>query len=160
MTEEDDTVEDVSRDADAEEEGINVAKEDVLYGQESVNGDDVIVVVPRNKGVYVTIAFAVTMVHLNLHCRRLCISDLAGVLPHTGYFMFYSVPRISNEQTDLFSVMFLLIVMTKSANQSAIVDHSRLMAPLVWAVVARVSTRSDADIFIVCTKTYWIDLYR
>ena len=66
MTEEHDTVEDVSRDADAEEDGIEVADEDVLYGEESLEGDDVIGVVPRNEAVYVTIAFAVTAVHWNL----------------------------------------------------------------------------------------------
>ena len=70
LAKKDDTVEDVSRDADAEEEGIEVAKEDVLYGCDRLKGDDVIGVVPRNKVVYVTIAIAVTVVRLSLHCRR------------------------------------------------------------------------------------------
>ena len=63
LTEEHDTVEDVSRDADAEDEGIQIAKTEVLYGCERLEGDDVIGVVPGNKAVYVTIAFAVTKVH-------------------------------------------------------------------------------------------------
>ena len=67
LTEEHDTVEDVSRNADAEDEGIKVADEDVLYDKESLNADDVIGVVPRNKVVCVTVAFAVTIIDLNLH---------------------------------------------------------------------------------------------
>ena len=72
LTEEHDTVEDVSRDADAEDEGIQIAKTEVLYGCERLEGDDVIGVVPRNKAVYVTIAFAVTKVHKKPNCRRHC----------------------------------------------------------------------------------------
>ena len=63
MAEEYDTVEDVSRDADAEEDGIQIAKDEVLYGDESLKGDDVVGVVPRKKVVYITIVFAVAMVH-------------------------------------------------------------------------------------------------
>ena len=111
MTEEDDTVEDVSRDADAEEDGIDVAEDDVLYGQESLNGDDVIGVVPRNKVVSVTVAFAVTVVHLNLHCRRHWNRDLAVASIHLCYLIIYYVPRFCNERTDLFSVTLLLIAM-------------------------------------------------
>ena len=87
LTEEDDTVEDVSRDADAEDEGIEVADDDVLRGGESLKGDDVIWVVPRNEVVYVTIAFAVTMVHFNLHCRRNCIVSVTQrKCHHTAVF--------------------------------------------------------------------------
>ena len=68
MTEEDDTVEDVSRDADAKDDGVEVADEDVLYGGESLKGDDVVRVVPRNKAVYITAVFAVTTVDVKLHC--------------------------------------------------------------------------------------------
>ena len=66
LTEEDDTVEDISRDADAEDDGVEVANKDVLYGGKSLKGDDVVGVVPRNKAVYVTVIDA--MVCLNLHC--------------------------------------------------------------------------------------------
>ena len=88
LSEEHDTVEDVSRHADAEEDGIEVAENDILYGEESLKGDDVIGVVPRNKVVYVTVAFAVTVVHWNLRYRHHCVRDLAGVSPHRCYFMF------------------------------------------------------------------------
>ena len=64
MTKEDNTVEDIRRNADAEDEGIDVADEDVLYVGECLKGDDVIGVVPRNKAVCVNIVFAVTK---NLH---------------------------------------------------------------------------------------------
>ena len=67
MTEEHNTVEDVSRDADAEDDGVEVAAEDVLYGGVSLIGDDVIGVVPRNKAIRVTTVFDVTAVHLDLH---------------------------------------------------------------------------------------------
>ena len=72
LTAEHDTVEDVSRDADAEDEGIAVAEDEILYDSVSLKCDDVIGVVPRKKVVYITIAFAVAMVELNLHRRRQC----------------------------------------------------------------------------------------
>ena len=68
MTEEDDTADDVSRDADAKVDGVEVAGEDVLHGGESLKGDDVVGVVPRNKAAHVTMAFVVTGVQLNFHC--------------------------------------------------------------------------------------------
>ena len=69
MAEEDDTVEDVSRDADAKDDGVEVADEDVLYGGESLKGDDVVGVVPRNKAVYViAVLQSLTTVDVNLHC--------------------------------------------------------------------------------------------
>ena len=68
MTEEDDTVEDVSRDADAKDDGVDVAVYDALYGDEGLKGDDVIGVVPRNKVVFTTVIFAVRgMVDLEFH---------------------------------------------------------------------------------------------
>ena len=76
MAEEYNTVDDVSRDADAEEDGIQIAKDEVLYGDERLKGDDVIGVVPRDKVVYVTTAFAVAMAHWNFHCRRHRILNL------------------------------------------------------------------------------------
>ena len=97
LAKEDDTVDDVSRDSDAEEEGIEVAKEGVLYGGDRMNGDDVIGVVPRNEVVNVTVAFAVTMVHFNLHYRRHGICSLMGVSPHRCYFMSSFVPSVSND---------------------------------------------------------------
>ena len=120
LTAEHDTVEDVSRDADAEDEGIQIAAEEAHQGPVSLKGDDVIGVVPRNKGVYVTIVFAVTKVHWNLHYRRHGIRNLADVLLHKGCFMFYSVPKSSSEQTYLFSVMHLLTAMIKSAGSRPI----------------------------------------
>ena len=69
LTKEHNTAENVRRDADAEDEGIEVAGEDALYVGESLEGNDVIGIVPRNKVVFVTISFAVTMVDLNLHYR-------------------------------------------------------------------------------------------
>ena len=66
MTEEDDTAEDVSRNADAEDQRVEVADKDVLCGDECLKGDDVVGVVPRNKAVYVTEIDA--MVCLNFHC--------------------------------------------------------------------------------------------
>ena len=77
LTEEHDTGEDVSRDADAEEEGIQIAAAEVLYGSVSLQGDNVIGVVPRNIVVYVAIDVGVTIVHWNLHCRRHCIRNWA-----------------------------------------------------------------------------------
>ena len=88
LAKEDDTVEDVSRDADAEDDGIEVAEKCVLYGAKRLNGDDVIGVVPRNEVVYVTIAFAAIIVQFNFHYRRHCIRDLARASPHRCYFMF------------------------------------------------------------------------
>ena len=101
MTEEHDTVEDVSRDADADDEGIQVAKVYMFYGQESLKGDNVIGVVPRHKVVCVTIAFGVTIIHWNLHFRRHWYCDLAGVSPHRCYFVFWFVPVISNKRRKL-----------------------------------------------------------
>ena len=68
LTEEDDTADDVSRDADAKADGVEVAGEDVLHGGESLKGDDVVGVVPRTKAVYVTAVFALTTVDVKLHC--------------------------------------------------------------------------------------------
>ena len=69
MTEEHNTVEDVSRDADEEDDGVEVAEEDVAHGGESLKGDDIVAVVPRNK--IVTMVFAVAVVNLNLlYCRH------------------------------------------------------------------------------------------
>ena len=48
------TVEDVSRDADEEDDGVEVADEDVVYGGQSLIGDDVVGVVPRSKAIHVT----------------------------------------------------------------------------------------------------------
>ena len=90
LTAEHDTVEDVSRDADAEDEGIEVAEDGVLHDSVSLNCDDVIGVVPRNKVVYVTTAFAVTMVHWNPHCRRHCIRNLARVSTLLCCFILFS----------------------------------------------------------------------
>ena len=67
MTEEHDTAEDVSRNANAEDEGIEVAEKDILCGEESLQGDDVVGVVPWKKDVSVTIPFAVTVIGLNVH---------------------------------------------------------------------------------------------
>ena len=69
MTKEDDTVEDVSWDADAEDDGIEVANKDVLYGGKSLKGDDVVGVVPRNKAVYViAVLHSLTTIDVNFHC--------------------------------------------------------------------------------------------
>jgi len=62
LTEEDDTAEDVGRHADDEDEGIEIAEEDVVHGGVGLKGDDVIRVVPRNKLV---IYSSVTMVYLD-----------------------------------------------------------------------------------------------
>ena len=53
MTEEDDTVEDVSRHADAEDDGVDVAVDNILCCDESFKGDDIIRVVPGKKTVAV-----------------------------------------------------------------------------------------------------------
>ena len=69
MTKEDDTVEDVSWDADAEDDGIEVANKDVLYSGKSFKGDDVVGVVPRNKAVYViAVLHSLTTIDVNFHC--------------------------------------------------------------------------------------------
>ena len=81
MTEEDDTVEDVSRDADDEDDGVDVADEDVVYGGESLIADDVVGVVPWNKAVHVTGAVAFTVVILNLRYLRHCIRNLLSISP-------------------------------------------------------------------------------
>ena len=73
LTEEHDTVDDVSRNTNEEDEGVDVAIDDIVYGSESLKSDDVIGIVPGNKIVCVTIALAISMVDLNLHCRRRCI---------------------------------------------------------------------------------------
>ena len=61
MTEEDDTAEDVGRNADDEDEWIEIAEEDVVHGGVGLKGDDVIRVVQRNK-----LVFAVTVVYLDI----------------------------------------------------------------------------------------------
>ena len=53
MTEEDDTVEDVSRYANAEDDGVDVAVDDILCCDEGVKSDDIIRVVPGKKTVAV-----------------------------------------------------------------------------------------------------------
>ena len=63
LTEEDDTAEDVGRHAEDEDEGVEIAEEDVVHGGVGLKGDDVIGVVPRNKLV---IVFAVTVVYLDI----------------------------------------------------------------------------------------------
>ena len=84
LTAEHDTVEDVSRDADAEDEGIHIAADEVHQGPDSLKGDDVIGVVPRNKGVCVTIVCVVTTVRWNLHYRRHGLQNLAEMLLYSG----------------------------------------------------------------------------
>ena len=81
MTEEHDTVEDVSRDADEEDDGVEVADEDVSYCGGSLIADDVVGVVPRNKAVHVTRAVAFTLIILNLRYFRHCIRNLLGISP-------------------------------------------------------------------------------
>ena len=81
MTEEDDTVEDVSRDADEEDDGVEIAEEDVVHGGECLIGDDVVGVVPRNKAVDVTRSVAFTVIILNLRYFRHCIRNLLSILP-------------------------------------------------------------------------------
>ena len=81
MTEEDDTVDDVSRDADEEDDGVEVADEDVGYGGGSLIADDVVGVVPRNKAVHVTRAVAFTVIILNLRYFRHCIRNLLSISP-------------------------------------------------------------------------------
>ena len=78
MTEEHDTVDDVSRNADAEDDRVEVADENVFYDGKSLKGDNVVGVVPRNKTVYVTIAFAVTTVGLNFGYQWHFIYNLAS----------------------------------------------------------------------------------
>ena len=63
LTEEDDTAEDVGRHANDEDEGIEIADEDIVHGGVGLKGDDVIRVVPRNKLV---IVFAVIVVYLDI----------------------------------------------------------------------------------------------
>ena len=75
MTEEDDTVQDVRRDADEEHNGIAVAEDDVVYDGVSLVGDDVVGVVPLNKAVYVTVTFAVIVVDANLPYCRHCVRN-------------------------------------------------------------------------------------
>ena len=81
MTEEDDTAQDVGRNADDQDQGVEIAEEDIVQGSVSLKGDDIIRVVPWNKLVYVIIAFAVTVVSLKLsnrcHCIRCCYHNLA-----------------------------------------------------------------------------------
>ena len=67
MAEEHDTVKHVSRHSDDEDYAIDVAVDDVVYGGVSLKGDDVVGVVPWNKSVHVTIAFAVTVIDLKIH---------------------------------------------------------------------------------------------
>ena len=87
LTEEHNTAEDVSRDADAEDEGIEVAEHGILYGGESLKSNNVIGVVPRNIVVRVTIVFAVVKVEFNLHCRRYSILDFGGDSAHNTALM-------------------------------------------------------------------------
>ena len=77
MAEEHDTVKHVSRNSDDEDYAIDVAGDDVVYGGVSLKGDDVVGVVPWNKTVHVTIAFAVTVVDLKTHYRLHCIDTMA-----------------------------------------------------------------------------------
>ena len=88
MTEEHDTVDDISRDASAEEKGVEVADQDVRYGDESLKADDVVGVVPRNEAVYVIVIFAVTVVDSNLRCHYHGICNFAEELPRSGLCMF------------------------------------------------------------------------
>ena len=81
MTEEDDTVEDVSREADDEDDGVDVADEDVVKDGESLIADDVVGVVPRNKAVHVTRSVAFTVVILNLRYFSHCIRNLLSISP-------------------------------------------------------------------------------
>ena len=81
MTEEDDTVGDVSRDADEEDDAVEVANEDVAYGGGSLIGDDVVGIVPRNKAVDVTRAVAFTVIILNLRYFSHCIRNLLSISP-------------------------------------------------------------------------------
>ena len=77
MAEEHDTVKHVSRDSDDEDYAIYVAVDDVVYGGVSLISDDVVGVVPWNKTVHVTIAFAVTVIDFKIHYRLHCIDTLA-----------------------------------------------------------------------------------
>ena len=77
LAEEHDTVKHVSRNSDDEDYAIDVAVDDVVYGGESLKGDDVVGVVPWNKTVHVTISFAVTVVDLKIDYRLHCIDTLA-----------------------------------------------------------------------------------
>ena len=81
MTEEHDRVENVSRDADEEDDGVEVADEDVVYGGQSLIGDDVVGVVPRSKAIHVTTAVAFTVVILSLSYFRHCICNLLSISP-------------------------------------------------------------------------------
>ena len=62
VTKEHDTVEDVGKNADAEDDRVEVADESLLYGGDSLKGDGVIGVVLRNKMFRVTKDFAYTIV--------------------------------------------------------------------------------------------------
>ena len=89
LTVEHDTVEDVSRDAEAEDERVDITNEDVLNGGESLKGDDVVGVVPRNKAVCVATA---TVVDLNFRYERHSICTLPGGSLHCNHFMLDFVP--------------------------------------------------------------------
>ena len=90
MTEEHDTVEGVNRDADEEDDGIEVAEEAVVYGDESLIADDVVRVVPRNKAV--TMVFAATVVNLNHPNCRHCVRSLVIISP-PPIFCFTLLPE-------------------------------------------------------------------
>ena len=91
MTEEHDAVEAVGWNADDEDNRIDVADKDVVYGDESLKADDVVGVVPRNKAVYVIVIFAVTVVDSNLRCHYHGIRNFAEELPRSGLCMFSRV---------------------------------------------------------------------
>ena len=94
MTEEHDTVEDVSRDADEEDDGVEIAEEDVVHGGECLIGDDVVGVVPPNKAV--TMVFAVTVVNLNLLYCRHCVRNHGDYITSCD-ILFSFAPRIRSE---------------------------------------------------------------
>ena len=81
MTEEHNTVENVSRNTNEEDDGVEVADEDFVYGGEGLIADDVVGVVPRNKAVHVTRAVAFTVIILNLRYFRHCIRNLLSISP-------------------------------------------------------------------------------
>ena len=109
MTEEDDTVEDVSRDADEEDDGVDVADEDVVKDGGSLIADEVVGVVPRNKAVDVIRAVAFTVVILNLRYLRHCIRNQLSISPPQIFCLPPPFPPESavNEHAVFFSVLLL-----------------------------------------------------
>ena len=101
MTEEHNTVEDVSRDADEEDDGVEVANKDVAYGGVSLIGDDVVGVVPRNKAVHFTRIVVFTVIILNLRYIRHCIRNLLSISPPQIFCLRLPPPPESavNEQS-------------------------------------------------------------